>query len=62
MKHLLTLKINVVVMATYVVMLMIPELLVLEDLHTVVNSNFYLVDDKTREQPTSKPGCAASLM
>lgn len=33
MKQLLTLKINVVVMATYVVMLMIPELLVLEDLH-----------------------------
>lgn len=33
MKHLLMLKINVVVMATYVVMLMIPELLVLEDLH-----------------------------
>lgn len=33
MKHLLTIKINVVVIATYVVMLMIPELLVLEDLH-----------------------------
>lgn len=33
MKQLLTLKINVVVMATYVVMFMIPELLVLEDLH-----------------------------
>lgn len=33
MKQLLTLKINLVVMAAYVVMLMIPELLVLEDLH-----------------------------